>query len=146
MECITVFSQLWTWNTLNIPMQIVQVWGWPNIPGFESIPWSCRALMKIGRKRIGYSLLNEEAVCRTAPATPGLLNIINIVLLQKIYLYCVWHIWVFPYVPPICLISPINLLPIVPTNIGQMDRCPSGFYILGWCQKANNFIFNIISN
>ena len=35
--------------------------------------------MKIGRKRIGDSLtelMNYEAVCRTAPATPGLLIIL----------------------------------------------------------------------
>ena len=32
--------------------------------------------MKIGRKRIAHSinqLMNDEGVCRTAPATPGLL-------------------------------------------------------------------------
>ena len=38
--------------------------------------------MKIGRKRIGDSVtesMNYEAVCRTALATPGLLNIIKVV-------------------------------------------------------------------
>ena len=37
--------------------------------------------MKIWRKRICdwlYELINDEGVCRTAPATPGLLNIIDL--------------------------------------------------------------------
>ena len=46
IEKITGFSQLWTWNTLSNTMHIVQVQGWPNILGFESIPWSRRALVQ----------------------------------------------------------------------------------------------------
>ena len=47
MKYCTGFSQLGSWNTLSITMQIVDDWDWPNIPCSENIPWSRRAQVVI---------------------------------------------------------------------------------------------------